>query len=287
MELEYTPKHHYIEVYIDSVCMGCYLLTKSIEVDEERVNINFKKGDFFIELESWREEDDVYYFTPREDIRLALKEPEEPTDEQLKYYEDALVELMDALFSNNYEELCKYFDVDSFVKYYLLNEFAKTVDFPESSVNFYYKDGKLYAGPVWDFDLSSGNAGTGANKKYWDTYNGDCVFYTNYYCRDLNPIFKQLFKYKEVNERYNDYFNKYKEELKNVYERDGLLDSTINTYQNIFDRNYDSKDKGGAWWQISTVQGDLQFQPFDTYQENVDYLKDFLKNRYEWLENNK
>ena len=26
-----------------------------------------------------------------------------------------------------------------------------------SSVFFYYKDGKLYAGPAWDYDLSAGN----------------------------------------------------------------------------------------------------------------------------------
>lgn len=48
-------------------------------------------------------------------------------------------------------------DTSSFAKYYLLNEYFKTFDFSVTSVFFYYKDGKFYAGPPWDYDLSMGN----------------------------------------------------------------------------------------------------------------------------------
>lgn len=287
MELKYTPKHHYVELYMDSSYMGCYLLTESVEVDEERVDLDLDNNDFFLEFEDWRVEKGVYYFEPGKGIRLALKEPEEPSDNQLKYYEDTINQLVKVLYGNDYEELCKYYDVDSFVRFYLLNEFAKTADFPESSVNFYYKDGKLYAGPVWDFDLSSGNAGIGANAKYWDTYNGEKLSYINHYCRELNPIFKQLFEYDEIKKMYNIYFDKYKDDLKNVFESGGFIDKTIDSYGSIFNRNFASREEGGAWWKITRLYDTVQYPPFSTYQENVDYLKNFLKNRYEWLENNK
>lgn len=286
MGLPYTSKHGYIEVYMDSMYVGCYLLTESVEVSKERVDLDLDNKDFFIEFESWRVEDDVYYFTPTKDIRLALKEPEEPTDEQLTYYEDTIKELMDILYGNNYEELCKYFDVDSFVKYYVLNEYAKTADIGQSSVNYYYKDGKLYAGPVWDFDLSSGNADDRVFLTYWNKYNGEKVPYINYYCREENPIFKQLFKYKEVEELYKTYFDQYKDDLKHLYEDGGFIDQTLKTYQSLFDRNYTPLKEGGAGWEPSTWIGYLQIVPFESYQDNVDFLINYLKNRFEWLSSN-
>lgn len=286
-ELDYTPEHHYVEIYMDEQYVGCYLLTESVEVGKERVDIDLDKEDFFLEFESYRIEDDVYYFNTKHNIRLALKEPEEPTEEQLKYYEDKINELDKILFSGDYEKLKENFDLDSFAKLYLINEFAKTRDFVNSSINFYYKDGKMYAGPVWDFDLSAGNADGFKDTKYWNTLNGEKVSYITNYCRDLNPIFKQLFKYEEFNDLYKSYFDKYSDVLTDIYKEDGFIDSTIGTYESIFNRNYTKLDEGGAGWDISQIQDPLQQIPFKTYEENVDYLKEFLNNRYNWLLANK
>ena len=51
-----------------------------------------------------------------------------------------------------------YIDIDSFINYYLIQELFMNVDVDYSSV-FMYKHGdeKLKFGPIWDFDLSSGN----------------------------------------------------------------------------------------------------------------------------------
>lgn len=286
LELDYTPEHEYVEIYVDQQYLGCYLLTETVETGKNRVNIDIEDKDFFIEFESYRVEEDVFYFTSKHGIRFALKEPEEPTDEQLKYYQNTIDELDKVLFGNNYEELCKYFDVDSFAKLYLINEFAKTRDFVNSSVNFYYKDGKMYAGPVWDFDLSAGNSDAFKGSKYWDYLDGEEVSYLSYYCRKLNPIFKQLFTFKEFNELYLSYFDKYKEDLNSIYKEGGLIDSTIEIYGSIFKRNYSKLEDGGAGWDVSLLQDTLQTIPFKTYEENVDYLKEFLSNRYNWLINN-
>ena len=51
----------------------------------------------------------------------------------------------------------KFIDVDSFVDFYITSEYVMTKDIGFSSTRFYIKDGKLYAGPLWDLDLSSGN----------------------------------------------------------------------------------------------------------------------------------
>ena len=53
-----------------------------------------------------------------------------------------------------------YFDLDSFVDWYLVNEFTKNHDSRFQASCFISYDGKqdkFFMGPVWDFDLSSGN----------------------------------------------------------------------------------------------------------------------------------
>jgi len=69
-----------------------------------------------------------------------------------------------ALFSDNFADpstgYAAYIDVDSAVNYYLINELFKNVDGAVASFYLYKKrDGKLFFGPIWDFDLALGNAG--------------------------------------------------------------------------------------------------------------------------------
>jgi hypothetical protein len=76
-----------------------------------------------------------------------------------------------------------YLDVDSVINYYIANELFKNVDGAESSFYIYKKrGGKFFFGPLWDFDLSMGNAGYNDADKYYGWY------IHNY------PWFDQLFK---------------------------------------------------------------------------------------------
>ena len=74
------------------------------------------------------------------------------------------------LKAGNYQSVLDKMDEASFVAYYLLNEYMETCDFKTLSVYFYYKDNKLYAGPAWDFDNSSGNFFVYSWDEYKNTY---------------------------------------------------------------------------------------------------------------------
>jgi hypothetical protein len=53
----------------------------------------------------------------------------------------------------------QYLDVDAFVDFLLLQEAVKNIDAYRFSSSMYKdRDGKLRMGPIWDFDLSTGNA---------------------------------------------------------------------------------------------------------------------------------
>lgn len=285
--LEYTSRCDYVDVYIDRCYLGTYLLTEAVEVGSSRVDLDLDSEDFFVEFELVRVEDGVFYFELGDGIRFALKEPEEPTEEQLDKYQQKLDEFHDVLFSGDWGKVQELIDVDSFSKLYLVNEYAKTIDFGNSSVNFYYKDGKYYAGPVWDFDLSSGNRDPYPYSPYWNTVNGELINYQQYWCREQNPIFKQLFTYKEFNELYKKILRTFDKDLSSIYEKNGYIDSVIDVNIDLFNKNYTTLDKDGAGWVVSNNYGPLEYPPFDTYEENVEYFRDFLKNRHDWLTKSK
>jgi len=77
-----------------------------------------------------------------------------------KYYTDFETALFSANFTDPAIGYAAYIDVDSVINYYIENELFKNVDGSVASFYLYKKrGGKLFFGPIWDFDLSMGNAG--------------------------------------------------------------------------------------------------------------------------------
>ena len=78
-----------------------------------------------------------------------------------------------AIKSGDYSSVENVIDTESFATFYVFSEFMKQVDFSYSSTRFYFKDDILYAGPGWDFDLSSGNV-SGDYEDYLKYNNENC-----------------------------------------------------------------------------------------------------------------
>lgn len=286
--LENTSNSEYVELYIDGTFWGGYLLTEAVEAGEDRVDIDVDEGEFLIEYEHDRVEKDATYIVTEHGIRFVLSEPDEPDNNQLEYITNVMNEFDKCLFSDDYKQVEKLLDIDSFIKVYLINEYAKTVDFGYSSVNLYYKDNKFYAGPIWDFDLSSGNFDEEKEpqKGYWVIEDGEKISYSEFFCRIYNPIYNKLLSYPEIEEKYKNLFNENYDLLKSIYEENGFLDQTLDTYGWLFEKNYKSADDGGAGWYVNGKYINIEKTPFDTYQENYDYLKKWLENRLNWLKEN-
>ena len=160
MGLPYTSEQRFAELWLDGEYRGCYTVYEPVQEGKDRVDIDIEsndgKKDFLLEYEASRTEADVTYITAG-GLRFALKDPEEPDSEQTAYVADIMTDIANTLKSGDEEAIRAKIDVDSFAKFYLLNEYAKTADFGLSSVFFFYKDGMLYAGPPWDYDLALGN----------------------------------------------------------------------------------------------------------------------------------
>ena len=274
--INYTTEQRIVELWMDGVYKGAYLLTEAVEVGKTRVNIDIDAGDFLFENNLSRVEDDVTYVISENGVRFEIDEPEEPTEEQLEAIQEVIDRFTEAMDSGDFYRIVELADVDSFARMYLLNEYMKTVDCPNFSIYCYYKDGLIYCGPAWDYDLSSGNAST--SYSYYDEYfAGDDDGYTGLWASD-NPWFAKLLKYSEFKNFVYNIFAENAELFESIFSDGGVIDSVIGSCSGAFERNYSD-----AGWDVSFPYSKYGRTPFDTFEENVDFLKEWLEQRYLWL----
>ena len=279
----YTPDYKVVDVYVNDKLKGSYLLVDAIEVSSNRVDIDTSDNEFLLELDYNPEDaESRYFYTPTYEIKFAINEPEikDLTSEQYAYLRDLIKNAELALASGDIKEIEKYFDIDSMASFYLMQEFFRNVDVNASSTRFHVKDGKIYGGPVWDFDLSAGNYRQTYYKHMYDDY-GNC--YAGLRATRM-PWFGALCEVDEFQEVVNQKFLDLQDTLVNLYEDNSLgqnfIDKTIATYKGSIDRNY-----GEAGWKPNMVYSKNYYErtPESTYEENVEYFRNWLKNRNEWL----
>ncbi len=160
MGVPYTSEQRIAELWLDGEYRGSYTVYEPVQEGKDRVDIDIEsnggKNDFLIELESTRVEEGVTYLSVG-GVRFAVSEPEEPDAEQTAYITSVMTDIVNTMQKGDERQIRSKIDVESFAKFYFLNEFIKNQDFGYSSVFFFYKNGRLYAGPPWDYDLSLGN----------------------------------------------------------------------------------------------------------------------------------
>ena len=292
--LQFNMENRFVEVYINGKFNGNYLLTEAVEVKSGRVDIdayNPDNNDILLELGT-RNEADVNHFTTGVlgttfDINDPEKDGDLPEDQlstKIARVTEYLNGFENTLKNQNYDEILQYMDEDTFVNFYIVNELFKNVDFNFSSTRFYIKDNKIYAGPCWDYDLSSGNC----KSSYYTDYYVDGVSYKGYYCQGMN-WYRQLFKidafYNKVKERYEEL--QYK--IQNIYKTDSETDISIqhliDNYGASFERNYKSTDLLGAGWELTNEDGYSYAAEsgWTTWQQPIEFLRSWLENRNIWL----
>ena len=273
--IQYTSEFKVVEVVVDGSFRGCYLLFEPVGDGKDRVDIdtssNNGKKDFLLELESSRKESDVTYFKTN-GIRFAVSEPDPPSDEQLDYIQSTMDGVISTIINGSQEDIESKIDTESFVKYYLLNEFLKTVDFNFSSVFYYYKDGKLYAGPPWDYDLSSGNVNESYSSWYASSYKTDGLFINNY------NLYKWLCSKEWFNDSIKRSFTDNYPCFAEIASDGGMIDSFYSTYKDVINRNFTE-----AGWRENGYYVNVMKKPLATYAENFDFYKNWCGERVEWL----
>jgi len=175
--MAWTPRSVPVVLKVNGDYRGLYQLVEHVRIDKNRINIpELKVGDttpdkvsggYLIEID-WRKGEDYCPVLPRANVPFCFANPETLLDPawaaQKAYIDGYLAQTEDALFGPQFADPAQgyaaYIDVQSAIDWYIVNEFFKNVDSNFTGSVFLYKarGGKLFFGPVWDFDLAIGNA---------------------------------------------------------------------------------------------------------------------------------
>ncbi|WP_392545130.1 CotH kinase family protein [Oryzobacter telluris] len=170
--LPHSPQSRFVELRVDGEYLGSYLLAEKVEVATNRVDLTHPQG-VLTELDlSYGLAEDHWFRTATSGTVFTLKDAVSdvpdladgplPADTQAGW-DDVRADL-DALdvalraWRPDWSTISSLIDVDSFARYYLVQEVAENPELLVSSV-YLWKDGPddvLHAGPVWDFDAAFG-----------------------------------------------------------------------------------------------------------------------------------
>ncbi len=277
--VDYISESCFAEVYLNGKYCGLYQLCEPIGAGKTQVDIQTKNNEYLLELEPYAGYSNPYsLFLPNLGIILGYEEPEAPTTAQRTWLQTFMNEVESAIRSGDYEKVKEYVDVESFARCYIVQELFKNVDYFTSSTRFYVKENKLYEGPVWDFDLSSGNC----SASYYQDYNNTRTSgksYEGLYCVSL--FNKYLFRYDEFKALVANLYAEIQPVIVNLYRDNELgknrIDSLLSSYREGIDRN-------NTLWSTQGAYSILEHNPVDgTYDGEIEFLKDWLEGRNQWL----
>lgn len=169
----YTPYCQPVDVIVNGEYKGCYQLCDQITIDPERVPVvemeptdteePFVTGGYLIEVDAYAYNESSW-FTSSHGIPVTIKSPDEDdiVSEQSEYIRGHFNLLESALWSAQYTDSVygyrHYLDVESFLRHFLVGEFAGNTD-TYWSVYMYKnrEDDQFHVAPSWDFDLAFNN----------------------------------------------------------------------------------------------------------------------------------
>ena len=265
----------YVNLYFDDEYYGLYLLTDKVELGMARINL-LSPTAILVEHEGLHAhlEEKCYQtiYTPC----LVVKDVKDGNPAIITSFLQKFEELEKAAEQYDYEKVKELADLDSFAKYYLLSNFTLNPDAFMSSYYFYQDipNGKIHVGPGWDFDLAFNSENVrGANYgiNYFSPYDtGASDLFTKERSEYISPYgeSESLIMYylihmpefqAKVRELYNRYLYGHSDELM------AYIDSTATLI-----RDYAVEDN--TKWQ------------FDDFDESVENLKDWIRERYDYLD---
>ena len=302
----YASRTKFCEVVINNQYKGIYILQEKVKRNKNRVNIKKLEakdisgdaltGGYILNIDRIDPGDkyfnsvfpSVYPKTPSQPSPISYihiyPNAKNILPVQHDYIQNYITQFETSLSKSTYNDpflgYYDYIDIDSFVDYFLVTEFVKTVDAYRLSA-YLYKDrdsegGKLSFGPMWDYDLSFGLADYGDAwlSSGWQanaaSYEG--IWSTPFWIKKIfnDPVFVN-----KLAKRWN--------ELKNsVFDLTGLMKFIDQSVMNITE----ARIRNFNYWPIIGAYQWPEYFVGQSYEEEIVYLKGWIIHRYNWIDSN-
>jgi hypothetical protein len=289
----YAVRSRFIELFLNtggggvsmSDYVGVYILMEKIKQGENRVNITKLEpsdnaepqisGGYIVKKDKLDPGDVTFNTSSGQNLIYLEPNGIDITQEQMDWIKNYLNEFESVLYGPNFADpvngYAGYIDVDSFIDHHILVELTKNIDgFRLSTYMFKDRGGKLNMGPVWDYNLSLGNA------NYLEGWKPDGWYYSLLSNTEY-PWWRRLFEDPLFRLRYADRWYGLR---KNLFDTGLLLqgiDDIVELLSEAHVRNFDRWSILGSYiwpnWFIA-----------QTYQEEIDWMKGWLEERLTWMD---
>jgi CotH kinase protein/Chitobiase/beta-hexosaminidase C-terminal domain len=293
-----APRFAFVEVYLnlDAQPMaaddyqGVYLLLETLKNSPDRLNLQKLKktdltepavtGGYLMQFNAMATEPPTLTCTKKGNAAcwkdLEVKVPDELQPEQQAWITGYVQKFHDALRSANPSDPTTgypaYIDVNSWVDRIVHNELGREPDaYIRSTAFFKDRGGKLVAGPLWDYDIGYGawTGFGGATTTGWQFQSGATT--TDWFIKLMqDPSFAAKAKARW-------------ESLRTGILSDAQLSARVTALSaplaNAAQRNFTK------WPNLNTANvGGFQTQVSQTWQQQLDILRDWLTKRAAWLD---
>lgn len=321
----WAPRTRMCEVFLNGNYVGVYVFCEKIKRDPNRVDIAKLKpedvegreltGGYIVRVDV--ADDDKYSWNSpiagevggtqggwgwggtNTTVVWSVFQPkiDELQAEQKAYIKNFVNEMEQSFQASNFADpdqgYARYVDVPSFVDYFIHTELSLNADGFKRSSYFYKtkdkKDGtaaKMFAGPVWDYNLAYGNCNfcNANNVNAW-VYEGCTTNPTPAFWKKLttDPSFMQQVRdrYAQLRqtlisqERINQFFDDYAALLNEAKDRHYAK------YSNLF-----SDGNNGGWWWGGSTNPVASFAAYfvSSYEEEISTVKQWFAQRLEFLD---
>lgn len=290
----WAPRTRHVELVLNGEYQGVYVLEEKIKPDKNRLNITKMEpsdttGDALTGGYIWcvnrrwgdEEHNDLLFDSTEADGNprfLKYPKPDEVMPQQLDYISRLEQEFCDVMAGHNYNVpfigYDKYIDVSSFIDEIIIQELTGNSD-AYSYSSYFHKDRgkKISAGPVWDFDQAFCNSTHHNGNRYdeWKIEISD----------GARPQFwNRLFGDKEIQKQLKNKWNEYRKEALKTECIIEFIDSVANYLEEAQEHNFKRWPILGVpiWRSLPGAE------ERDTYQKEVNYMKDWLIKRLEWMD---
>lgn len=295
--MDYAPNVRFCEMFLNGEYMGVYLIVEKIGFNENG-RINVAKSDPGLTTTSYILVADRGAYESRYDLstfgnyaqltaptneshgQLEIIYPRSSlTEGQYNYIENDFSQFEKALFSFSYNDpdkgYTKYIDIDSFVDYFLINEFTLNYDALDLSTYLYKNLGEKLHMCVWDFNSA------------FDYYAITCVTPETFTLHN-KLWYKYLFKDKAFVDKVIDRYFELREQYFNEEYLFAYIDATVEYLGPAIDRNFEkwgysfnSTYEGKNYDYLKPAERNVR-----SYDEAISQLKTTISNRIIHMDNN-
>ncbi len=292
---QYSPRTRFIELFIhsgtgpleDEHYHGVYVLTERIKIAPGRVELEDLEphhnefpevsGGYIFKIDRLNTGEAGFYTGRGSHYAFVRPNEWDITPGQRNYLISFLDSLEAALFQGwpnnppgNYSE---FLNARSFIDMHLLTELFKEIDGYRLSTFFYKnRNGKLFSGPLWDFNLSLGNA------NYLNGWIPQGWYYPLLSQHDyLRGWYTRLF----MDENFSREYNRRYRSLRQTAFSNGHMVGKVLEYHNLLN---ESQERNYQRWPILGTYIWPNWFIGETWDEEVFWMIDWIEARLAWMD---